>query len=172
MSVSIPSKPSGGYEVVRPHGKCVITGQAIEPGEKFMTALRDTATGLERVDVCLTAWPDFPHADALAYWQVTMPHPDQKKKLLVDDAVLVDLFERLGSAFESHKIDFRFVLGLILIRKRLLVYEQSRTEGEQDIWIVRPRGREDRLELINPKIDDTRITEVSRQMGEILNSEL
>jgi len=172
MSVAAPAKPQSGYEVSRPLGKCIITGQSIPPGEKFMTALRETELGFERVDVSLAAWPQFPHGDAIAYWQVTMPHPEQKRKLLVDDAALVELFERLAGATERSKVDFRFVLGLILIRKRLLVYETSRQDGERDVWVVRPKGREDRLDLLNPRLDEARIAEVSQQMTAILNQEL
>jgi hypothetical protein len=38
------------------------------------------------------------------------------------------LFERLGEATEATKLNFRFVLGLILMRKRRIVYETSRVE--------------------------------------------
>ena len=163
----------GGYDVARPLGKCHVTGQPIAPGEKFMAALRETPTGFERVDVCLDAWPQLDRTDVVAFWQATMPHQEQKKKLFVDDEVLCDLFERLKDTEEPAKLNFRFVLGLILMRKKMLIYDTSRVEPDgRDIWVLHFKGREDKLDLLNPKLDEAQVAEVSQQLGQILNEEL
>jgi hypothetical protein len=170
-----PNKPAGGtgYDVSRPLGKCHLTGRAIEPGTKFMAALRETPAGFERLDVSLEAWQNFDRRDVLAFWQTVMPSPQQaKKKLFVDDQVLCELFERLASVAEPAKLNFRFVLGLILMRKRMIVYESTRVEEGREIWKVRFRGREEMLDLLNPKLDEQQVTEVSQQLSEILNEEL
>jgi hypothetical protein len=163
---------AGGYEVAKPLGKCAVTGEVIPTGEKFMAALRETPAGFERVDVSLPAWPKFDRKDVVGFWQTTMPAQEQKKKLFVDDEVLCDLFERLKDTTEPSKLNFRFVLGLILMRKKMLVYENSRTEDAKDIWVVRFKGREDKLDLLNPKLDEAQVMEVSQQLGQILNEEL
>jgi hypothetical protein len=169
-----PNKPGSAYEVSRPHGVCAVTARAIEPGEKLMAALRETPTGFERLDICLDAWPSFTdRQDVLAFWQTVMPAPEQKaKKLFVDDEVLCDLFQRLAGAAEPAKLNFRFVLGLVLMRKRMLVYESSRNDGEREIWSVRFKGREQLMDLLNPRLDEAQVSEVSQQLGEILNEEL
>ena len=176
MNTTAPStqnKPQGsGYEVARPLGKCAVTGETIPTGEKFMAALRETPMGFERVDVSLPAWQNFDRKDIIGFWQATMPAQEQKKKLFVDDEVLCDLFERLKETTESPKLNFRFVLGLILMRKKMLVYDNSRSEDGKDIWVVHFRGREDKLDLLNPKLDEAQVTEVSQQLGQILNEEL
>jgi hypothetical protein len=165
-------KPAQGYEVGRPGGKCAVTGRDIAPDEKFMAALRETPAGFERVDVSTEAWADFDKTGVLGFWQTTMPRAEAKKKLFVDDQVLCELFERLADTVEPPKLNFRFVLGLILMRKRMLVYETSRNEGDREIWSVRFRGRDDRLDMLNPRLDEQQVTEVSQQLGEILNEEL
>jgi hypothetical protein len=174
------AKPAGApaLSVPRPHGVCAVSGRPIVPGEKFMAAVRETAAGLERVDVAAEHWAGFERADLLGYWQTVMPDPEQKKKVFVDDEVLCTLFERLADATEPAKVAFRFVLGLILMRKRLVLYDSTRHEpaaegGEaRDVWTVRMKRRTDTLDLIDPKLDESRMTEVSQQLGEILNEEL
>jgi hypothetical protein len=166
------SQSKAGYEVARPLGRCHITGQTIEPGVRFMAALRETPTGFERLDVSLDAWDRFDRADILAHWLTTMPRPEQKKKIFVDDQVLCELFERLADVTEPPKLNFRFVLGLILMRKRMLIYESSRMDQEREIWTVRFKGRDDRIDLLNPKLGEDQMHEVSQQLGEILNEEL
>lgn len=161
-----------GYEVARPLGKCHLTGETIAPGDKFMATLRETPQGFERADVCAGAWAQFDRAGVVAFWQATMPHQEQKKKLFVDDGVLCDLFERLKDTAEPAKLNFRFVLGLILMRKKMLIYDTSRDEDGRDIWVMRFKGREERLDLLNPKLDEAQVAEVSQQLGQILNEEL
>lgn len=172
MSTAAKGQSSGGYEVGRPQGKCSLCGRGIEIDERYFAALRETLTGLERLDIGKECWEGFDRKDVLGFWQTTMPRAEQKKKLFVDDEVLANLFERLADATEPGKINFRFVLGLILIRKRMLVYEQSRKEGEKEIWVVRFRGKEERLDLLDPKLNEQQVLEVSQQLGEILNEEL
>lgn len=161
-----------GYDVARPLGRCSVTGNPIEPGSKFMAALREIPQGFERVDVSLEAWERFDRTDVLAHWQTVMPRPEQKKKLFVDDQVLCELFERLGSVTELAKVNFRFVLGLILMRKRMVLYDSSRMQDGQEVWSVRLKGRDDRLDLTNPKLGEEQMHEVSRHLSEILNEEL
>jgi hypothetical protein len=174
MSTAAPTnKPQqGGYDVPRPAGHCAVTGRKIEPGEKLFAAIRETPEGIERVDVSPEAWEGFDRAGVLAFWQTVMPTHEVKKKVFVDDEVLCTLFERLADASEPVKINFRFVLGLILMRKRLIVYEDGRQEGGRDVWVVRMKGKDERLILVDPKLDEQQVAEVSQQLGEILNQEM
>src|SRR3989440_182905 len=151
----------------------VVFQTPIEPQQPLMAALKETAIGFERLDVCLNCWPTFDKADLIGFWKTSMPLVEQKKRLFVDDEVLCQLFERLADAAEPAKLNFRFVLGLILMRKRLIVYEGSRKEGEdanrREVWSMRFRGREETLDLLNPQLTEEQVGDVSRQMGEILN---
>lgn len=170
-----PGQPAaqGGYSVARPGGKCTITGAEIAPGEKFMAMLKESPTGLERIDVSMDAWKDAPKDDALAFWQTVMPRPEQtKKKLFVDDEVLCTLFERLAETQEELKLHFRFVLGLILIRKRQLIYEGNESHDGHDYWVVRFKGREERMSMLDPKLNEEQVKAVSSQLSEIMNEEL
>ena len=174
MSAVAPQKPVGsaGYVVSRAQNKCHDCGKEIAPGEKLMAGLRETPAALERLDLCNECWAKFDRAGLLGFWQATMPQPSAKKPMFVDDQVLCELFERLGDATEPAKVNFRFVLGLILMRKRYIVYESTRHEEGRDIWSVRFKGCEDKLDLIDPRLSEQQVGEVSTQLGEILNGDL
>jgi hypothetical protein len=64
------------------------------------------------------------------------------------------------------------VLGLILMRKRIVIYETTRQEEGRAVWVVRLKGRDDRLDLVDPKLTESQVAEVSQQLGEILHQEL
>src|SRR5688572_23943652 len=149
-----PSAKPGSLDVPKPGGRCAASGRTIEPGEKFIAAVRETPVGLERLDVSAEHWNNFDRAGLLAFWQTTMPASEQKKKKFVDDEVLCTLFERLADTAEPVKINFRFVLGLLLMRKRLIIYEDTRHEDGRDVWVVRLKGRNDKLDLVDPKLDE------------------
>ena len=173
MSTAAPLKPAkGGYDVPRPGGKCAVSGRDIAPGEKFIAAVRETPAALERIDVAPECWDTFDRTSLLGFWQTTMPRPEEKKKLFVDDEVLCNLFERLADAAEPAKLNFRFMLALVLMRKRFLVYEETRHDAGRDVWVVRMKGREDRLNLVDPKLNEQEMSEVSQMLGQILNEEL
>jgi hypothetical protein len=168
-----PKSTKTGYDVPKPIGTCSVCGETIPPESKFVTTVRETATGLERLDFSLKCWEGVDRSALLGFWHATMPQPgEEKKKIFVDDEVLSQLFERLADAQEPLKVQFRFVLGLILMRKRLIVYEGSRHEADRDYWIVRMKGKEEHLDLIDPKLNEQQVAEVSQQLGQILSEEL
>jgi len=173
MSAPGTGKPTGstGYSVAKPGGRCGVSGREIAPGERFYAALRETPAGFERVDVAAECWDGFDRSGLLAFWHATMPEPDARKPLFVDDTVLCELFERLAEVEEPVKRNFRFVLGLILMRKRLLSYESTRRDERGEWWVVKLKGREQPLEMLNPHLDEEQTREVSGQLSEVLNAE-
>jgi hypothetical protein len=168
----VQTKP-GQWTVPKPAHACSVSGRPIVPGERFWAAVRENPAGIERLDVAAEHWAAVDQADLLASWQTTMPVGEEKKKRFVDDEVLCTLFEKLGDATEPAKVSFRFVLGLILMRKRLVLYDQTRHEADgRDVWVVRMRGRPDTLELVDPKLNAEQTLEVSQQLGQVLNEEM
>ena len=101
-----------------------------------------------------------------------MAHPDQKRRLFVDDEMLMAFFERLANETEQEKINFRFVLALILMRKRRLKYDSEKTEGDSEIWRLRITGEKEFVEVVNPHIDEEQIEQLSSQLGQVLHAEL
>ena len=175
MGTAAPSKPAtggGGYDVARPAGQCALCNAPIAPETKFMAALAELPAGFVRTDCCAGCWEKFDRSNVVAFWQTVMHRPEQKKKLFVDDTVLCELFERLAEVTEPAKVNFRFVLGLILMRKRFLVYETTRQHEGREVWSMRFKGRQDLLDMVNPKLDEQKTREVSQQLGEILNQEV
>lgn len=174
MAAPASNKPvsASSYQIARPRGQCALTGQPIVPGEAFMTALRQTPQGYERLDISMDAWQGFDTCDVVGFWQMVMPVGEQKKRPFVDDETLIDLFVRLEEASEPSRLNFRFVLGLLLLRKRLLSYESTVHRGDVELWMVRFRGRQELMELESPGLDESQIEQVSQQLSSILNEEL
>ena len=159
------------WEINKPLGQCHGTEKTIEYGEEYFAALIETEEGLQRQDFCADYWAS-QKPDVFCYWRTRLPEPGQKKQLFVDDQMLMAFFERLGKETEQEKINFRFVLALILMRKRILKYDETKTVDDQELWRLRVVGEKHIVEVINPHLDEEQIEQLSSQIGEILHTDL
>jgi hypothetical protein len=102
----------------------------------------------------------------------SVPLPDQKRRGFVDDQTLLDLFERLGGDDRPHRVRFRFVLMLLLVRKRLLRVVGTELKDGVETWAVLAKGAvegEAPTVVINPRLDDETTREVTEQLSEVLD---
>ncbi len=92
--------------------------------------------------------------------------------MFIDDDMLMAFFDRLGTETDPEKINFRFVLTLVLMRKRKLKYDNSRTEDGKEIWQLKVAAQQRTVEVVNPNLTEDKIEELSSQVGQILQVEL
>jgi hypothetical protein len=159
------------WEIKKPLGQCSGSGKVIEAGEEYFAALVETPEGFERRDFCAEYWQQH-KPQIFCYWKSKLVPPEQKKKLFVDDDMLMTFFERLANEVEEQKVNFRFVLMLILMRKRLLKYDSSRMENGKEIWKLRLTGTDTMVDVVNPNLSEQQIEQLSSQVGQILQVEL
>jgi len=159
------------WEVSKPLGQCSGSGKKIKYGEEYFATLVETEEGLQRRDFCVDYWQE-EKPDVFCYWKTKLPSPDQKKQVFVDDDMLMAFFERLEQEREQEKINFRFVLALILMRKRHLKYDSSEMQADKEIWRLRVVGGKETAEVINPHLDEEQIEQLSSQIGQILQVDL
>jgi len=159
------------WEVQRTEGRCVGTEKKIAPGEEYYAALVETKDGFERRDFSCQYWQES-KPEVFCFWKTHIPLKDQKKKLFVDDSILINLFERLENEQEEIKINFRFVLALVLMRKRILKYEDSYRKDTTEIWKMRFVRDTKIHEVTNPQLNDEQIEKVSQELSTILRGEI
>jgi hypothetical protein len=204
------------YDIEKPTGVCAATGRTLEPGERYFATLIElsaeqqaaaeqaakredrqqqaaNALGLRRLDFSAEAWEQGHRPkQVFSYWKSTVPEPAEKKqKLFVDNAVLLNLLHRLGDAEQLQRLRFRYVLALILMRKRMIRYDgsvkrETTIEGETttaSFWQFTPKldpskgpmskwDEEQTVEVLDPGLDESQIQDVTAQLGEILEAEL
>jgi len=159
------------WEVSKPLGQCCGSDKKIEYGEEYFAALIETEEGLARRDFCADYWNN-KKPNVFCYWKTKLPHPDQKKPIFVDEEMLMAFFERLERESEQEKVNFRFILALILMQKRRLKYDSTKTDGDKEIWRLKVTGKDEFAEVINPHLDDEQIEQLTSQIGNILQTDL
>ena len=159
------------WEISKSLGHCYGTNKEIEPGQDYFAALVETEEGLQRRDFSVDYWQQ-EKPEVYCYWKTRLPLPNQKKQIFVDDEMLMAFFERLAGETEQEKINFRFVLMLILMRKRGLKYDSAKTEDGVELWRLKVAGQNRHVDVVNPHLDDDQIEQLSSQVGQILQVEL
>jgi hypothetical protein len=162
---------SNEWEIRKPLGQCFGTNRTIEVGEEYYAALVETEQGLERRDFSAEYWTGS-QPQVYCYWKSKLPDPQEKKKLFIDDDMLMAFFERLGLEEAPERVSLRFAVALVLMRKRLLKYESADIEGANEVWTLRVTGRDERARVINPHLNEDQIEALSGQIGEILQVEV
>ncbi len=158
------------WEIKKTLGQCSGTDRAFEIDEEYFAALVDTDEGLVRTDFSIDYWNE--HKPAVyCFWKTKMPNPEQKKKIFINDEMLMAFFDRLAEETDADKVNFRFVLTLILMRKRKLKYDACRIEDNREIWTLKVTAQDRTAEVINPHLTEDQIESLSSQMGQILQAD-
>jgi len=158
------------WEIHKPLGTCTGTGKVIAPDEEYIASLIETPEGMQRKDYSVEYW-NANKPQVYCYWKSVMPKPDQKKQLFIDDNMLMSFFERLATETDIEKLNFRFVLALILMRKRMLKYDSSKNENGKEIWSLKVTGKDQIEQVLNPQLTEDKIEQLSEQLGQILQVE-
>ena len=158
------------YDIVHQTGVCAATQRQLEPGEEFYAVLFETADGFERRDYSVAAWQSRPD-EYFCFWKSRVPRKEDKQQVFIDSAAVADLFLKLADHQEEVKRHFRFVLSLILMRKRLLKYERTLRTGDGEFWRMRLTRDQSTHDVLNPQMTDAQIEAVGRELGAILHGD-
>jgi len=170
--------------VARSTGVCAGSGRAFVPGERVVAVLvegTNTQPGnlLARVDFSVEAWNEGarPSGPVFGVWRTAFTPGEVKKKSLLSDEELLDLFEELGAATEAKQIGFRYLLTLLLVRRRLVRVMQTvrPKDGQPGKMLVLRKGQDAAtstpMEVIDPNMDEAAITEAMEQLSQVVPNE-
>ena len=154
------------YEVQRCTRHCAATGRELKPGETFYSVLLVEGANVVRHDYAAEAWPG-PTEGALGWWKSLVPSGDPKRTHWAPNDVMLDLFEQLESQPARH--DFRYVLTLLLIRRRVLRLEETERDaaGHEIMLLSCPKRETDyRVAVVLP--DDQRAAAIQEELQQLL----
>lgn len=176
------SMAGASYPTCKATGKCAASGRDFLEGEKFVATLTEqpvlgtNVTEVARTDFSVEAWasgarPASP-AVVLGSWRAVYHAGEQKKSPLMGDQEMLDLFEEMAQVTEQRQVRFRYLLALLLIRKRLLRVISTKRTPEGTVMTVLRRGEDAGQatpgEVIDPGLDEATIAEAIEQLGLIV----
>jgi len=160
------------WEIGRPGRCCAGCEHVFQEEEDVYSGLYDEQTQFARRDYCPACWDKQDKPKVYSHWKTRLPKRDEQPKRFVDDDVLIGFFTRLEGEEEPLKVNFRYVLALLLIRKKMFKFKTVRRDGAKE-WLVLYDRREDRdCDVLNPNLTEEQVTQVTEECGKLLNVRL
>jgi len=126
--------------------QCSATGRQLEPGETYYSALVNEDGSPERCDFAAEAWQG-PPAEHIAWWKSRIPDDANTRPQLAPSDVLLNLFLELAD--QPDEAEFRYLLGLMLIRKKVVrLLESCRDEHADEVLTLDCPRRQQQYELL------------------------
>jgi hypothetical protein len=155
------------YQIQPNARRCSASGRELRPGERYFSVLTEEAGKFVRRDYAADAWQG-PPPDAFSFWAGTIAAPDARRRPPIDDELLLDCFGRLEGQEEPGRVNFRYVVGLLLMRRRRLRLEETAREGGAEVLYVRCPRTGTRYRLVNPALTDEETAAVQDEVFEAL----
>jgi len=163
------------YKISPSSHTCRVCARQFGVGDAYYSAVAEVEGEdvFARHDFCPDCWkPDA--AEYFSFWKTRVPEPEQPRRRgpqLVDLARLMELFEHLDDAEEDHALRFRYVLALVLMRKRRLRVVSSRRLGgaRGEELTLREPGTDRRHVVLAPSLSDDQIRTVSDRLRDVLD---
>ena len=156
------------YDIAKTSGQCCRCERILPGGEEFVAVVLAGQEQFRREDYCPTCWDQRPadSAEAFCIWRGRIPTPAKPRQQLVGNEMLLDVFQKLDGQQEPSKLNLRFVLALMLMRKKLLVYDRSDTDAAgSETWTMHHKGQDAPIEVAKPQLDDEKIAQLAEQLG-------
>jgi hypothetical protein len=155
------------YQIQGNTRRCAVTGRELRPGEKFYSVLVDEAGQLVRRDYSAEAWSG-PPADVFGFWTGRIPADNEKRLPPIDDEMLVDCFQRLEGQTDPGRVNFRYVVALLLMRRKRFRFEEARVESGQEVLCLRCARTRAVHEVVNPRLTEEAMAAVQDEVFKVL----
>lgn len=154
------------YEVQRCTRKCAVTQRELQSGETFYSTLSAEGARVVRHDYSVEAWQGPPEG-VLGWWKSQVPGREGKKVTLAPNEVMLELLEQLAD--EPQRQDMRYVLALLLVRRRVLRLEEvQHNELGQEVSVLYCPRREATYHIVTATPDDRRTAEIQDELSKLL----
>ena len=158
------------YQIHGPARVCAATGRELKAGEKVFSVLRDQDGQFVRTDFAADAWPGIP-VGAVAWWAGRIAEAGRSAKPAINDDLLADCFEHLSGTTDPARLRFRYVVALLLMRRKRFKFEDARKKGETDTLVVRDAKSGRRHEVEDPQLTDPEMDAVRDEVFRVLGWE-
>ncbi len=150
--------------------RCASTGQELRVGDRYFGVLLVEGDKFVRKDYSESAWQGPPEG-ALGYWKSRVVEGQTNRRPPIDDDMLVECFQQLEGQTDPSKLAFRYVLALLLMRRKRLRLEGSRLEGQQEILLMRDTRKGERFQVVDPALSDHDLESVQDEIFRVLGWE-
>jgi hypothetical protein len=154
------------YEVQRSARHCFVTGREFAPGESYYSVLVAEGAELKRYDYAADAWQG-PPAEAVGWWKSQVPDRTTARKHWAPNDVMLHFWDELAE--QPDKQDMRYVLTLLLIRRRVFrLEEETRDDQGREVLAVYCPRREATYHVPAVPPEPARVEQIQEELAALL----
>ena len=156
------------FEIQRCSRRCAATEREFVAGEECFSALVPEGGAVVRKDFCAAAWQG-PPENSVGWWKTTIVDNQAGRMFWAPNDVMLNYFERLLE--DPTAEDARYVLALLLVRRRVLRVEGHEKDAQGREVIVLHCGRNEaqyRVAEVMPTPE--RAAAIQQQLSELLQT--
>jgi len=169
------------YEIEASDFRCLSCSEEIPCDGSYFSAVLYQDGAFRRRNFCLKCWK-VDAAGLFAYWKTKRPPlpADQPRRVRFDTQLVFELFRRLGEGVESpdgpppeDREELRFVLSLLLVRKKVLNFVSAYQTNGAEILKMTEKADPARVHWVkNPELSDSQLERVKVRIGDLLQMQL
>lgn len=154
------------FDIQRCTRRCAATDRELLAEEFFYSVLVSQGSDVVRLDYCEGAWSEPPEG-AIGWWKSRMPSANAHKMHWAPNDVMLHYFEELET--NQAKADVRYILALLLIRRRLLRLDDRETDDEgRELMVVFCPKNETEYKVVTVPPSGARINEIQDELARLL----
>jgi hypothetical protein len=155
------------YQIQEITRRCCVTARDLQPGERYFSVLVDEGGKFQRQDYSQEAWQG-PPAGAFSFWSGRVPPREESRRPRIDDDLLFDCFQRLTGEAEPARINFRYVVALLLMRRKRFKFDEARQVNGQEVLVLRCTRSRESYEVVNPRLNEEEMAAVQEEVFKVL----
>lgn len=157
------------FDISRCTRKCASTDRELRAGETCYSVLVAEGADTVRRDYAAEAWQGPPEG-AIGWWKSVVVDPNAKRMHWAPSDVMLNYFVQLEGNPAAE--DTRYVLGLLLVRKRILrneSIEKDEATGRETLVLYSPRQEcEYRVPVVLPSAE--RVEAIQNELAQLLQT--
>lgn len=156
---------------LKPLGRtCATTGQPLSPGMICHSVLIERNGRFERLDFSPGGWSGLPDG-AIGQWHCVVPEAQDADRQRLDPDSLMRLFEQLCEDASPAQAKLRYVLALLLLRKRRVKLDGARKADEVEFLELLGTRGEGPFEVRDYQLGDAEIAGLQADLDRYFETE-
>jgi len=152
---------------IRPPGKsCSVSGRPFRAGEYCWSVLQEKDGEVVRMDIAEEHWKG-PPAEAIGHWKCQVVGIAEAGRPKLDTDSLFDYFLQLNDSPNSVQQQYRYILALLLLRKRRLILEEVLELDDRPVMRLIGSAGEGPFDIPEEELTEEEVTRLQQQLFQV-----
>ncbi len=151
---------------------CSLCEKMFPEEEVYLSALYDENNTFVRKDFCVKCWGQKCDENIFSYWKTKISKKPEKVERYATIEVFYDLFNKLENEEDLSRVNFRYVLSLYLMRKKILKPVTTHKSDGNEYVVLYDVKEGNNTEVLKPLLSKEEVLAVTDEIGKLVNCSL